>query len=65
MGTLIESTHMKLEVISSGCNALVVPFKQLLEGLMEVLLFKRVNDHRDSLFYLLNCPITTASELRE
>ena len=35
MGTFIDSTHMKLilfEVISSGCNALVVPFQQLLKG---------------------------------
>ena len=36
MGTFIDSTHMKLlspfEVISSGCNALVVPFQQILEG---------------------------------
>ena len=40
MGIFIDSTHMKLvpfEVISSGCNALV-PFQQLLEGPMEVLL---------------------------
>ena len=39
MGTFIDSIHMKLvpfEVISSGCNALVVPFQQLLEGSMEV-----------------------------
>ncbi len=32
---------------------------------MEVLLCKRVNDLRYSLFHLLNCLITTASELRE
>ena len=45
MGTFIDSTHMythetqvPFEVISSGCNALVVPFQQLLEGPMEVLL---------------------------
>ena len=31
-------------VISSGCNALVVLFQQLLEGHMEVLLCGRVND---------------------
>ena len=64
MGTFIDSTHMKLvlfEVISSGCNALVVPFQQLLEGPMEVLLCERVNDLRHSLFHLLNCLITTAS----
>ena len=34
MGTFIDSTHMKtvvpFEVISFGCNALVVPFQQLL-----------------------------------
>ena len=32
---------------------------------MEVLLYDRVNDLRHSLFHLLNCLITTASELRE
>ena len=53
------------EVISSGCNAFVVPFQQFLEGPMEVLLCERVNDLRHSLFHLLNCLITTASELRE
>ena len=55
-------------VISSGCNALVVPFQQLLEGPMEVLLSKCVSDLCHSLFDL-NCLITTASkffhELRE
>ena len=54
-----------LQVISSSCNALVVPFRQLLEGPMEVLLCERVNDLRHSLFHLLNCLITTVSELRE
>ena len=62
-------TLVPFEVISSGCNALVVPFQQLLEGPMEVLLCERVNDLRHSLFHLLNCLITTASkfflELRE
>ena len=43
------------EVISSGCKALVVPFKQLVESPMEVLLCERVNDLRHSLFHLLNC----------
>ena len=52
------------EVISSGCNALVVPL-QLLEGPREVLLCERANDLRHSLFHLLNCLITTASGLRE
>ena len=68
MGTFIDSTPMKLvpfEVISSGCNALVVPFQQLLEGLKESLLCEYVNDLRHSLFHLLNCLMTTASELRE
>ena len=38
MGTFIDSTHkVPFEVISSGCNALVVPFQQLLQGPMEVL----------------------------
>ena len=35
------------------------------EGLNEVLLCERVNDLRHSLFHLINCLITTASELRE
>ena len=68
MGTFIDNTHMKLvsfEVISSGCNALVVVPLQLLEGPMEVLLCEHVNDLRHSLFHLLNSLITTASELRE
>ena len=55
MGTFIDSIHI--------CDALVVPFQQLLEGPMEVLLCDRVNDLRPSLFHLLNCLITTASEL--
>ena len=68
MGTFIDSTHMKtlvpFEVISTGCNALVAPFQQLLQGPMEVFLCEHVNDLRHSLFHLLNCLITTASELR-
>ena len=62
MGTFIDSTLMKLvpfEVVSFGCNALL-PFQQLLDGPMEVLLGERVNDLRHSLFHLLNCLITTA-----
>ena len=68
MGTFIYSTYMKLvplDVISSGCNAFVVLFQQLLEGAIELLLCERVNDLRHSRFQLLNCLITTASELRE
>ena len=53
-----------LKVISFGGNALVVPFQQLLEGPMEVLLCERVNELRHSLFHLLNCLITTATKLR-
>ena len=63
-----EYTHENLftfEVISSGSNALVVSFQQLLQGPIEVLLCERVNDLRHSLFHLLNCLITTDSELRE
>ena len=57
---------MKLfEVTSSDYNALVVPFNQLLEDPIEVLLCERVNDLRHGLFHLINCLITTASELRE
>ena len=68
MGTFIDSTLMKVisfEVISSGFNTHVVAFQQLLEGPMEVLLCERVNDLRHSLFHLLNCLITTPSELKE
>ena len=68
MGTFIDSTHMKLvpfEVISSGCNALVVPLQQLLEGPMEVLSCERVDDLRHSLFHLLNYLIMTVSKLKE
>ena len=43
------------EIISSGCNVLVVPFQHLLQGPMEVLLCERFNDLRHSLFHLLNC----------
>ena len=50
MGTFI----VPFEVISSGCNALVVSFQYLLEGLIEVLLCERFNDLRHSLFHLLN-----------
>ena len=55
MGTFIDSTLASFEVISSGCYALVIPFQQLLECPMEVLLCERVNDLRHSLFHLLNC----------
>ena len=68
VGTFIESTHETLvpfETISSGFNALVVPFQQLLEGPMEDLFCERVKGLRHSLFHLLNWLITTASELRE
>ena len=58
-----HETLVPFEVISSGCSALV-PFQQFLEGPMVVLLCERVNDLRHSLFHLLNCLITTASELR-
>ena len=47
------------------CNALIVPFQKLLEGLMEVLLCENVNDLRHILFHHLNFLMTTASELRE
>ena len=36
-----------------------------LEDIMQVLLCERVNDLRHSLFHLLNCLITTASEVKE
>ena len=44
---------------------IVVPFLQLLKGPMEVLLCERVNDLHHNLFYLFNCLIMIASELRE
>ena len=62
---LLIETLVPFEVISSGCNAFVVLFQQLLEGPMEVFLCERVNDLRRSFFHLLNCLITTASKLRE
>ena len=43
------------KLISSGCNAFVVPFQQPLEGPMKVHLCERVNGLHHSLFYLLNC----------
>ena len=51
MGTFIE-TLVPFEVISSGCSALIVPFQQLLQAPIEILLFERVNDLRHSLFHL-------------
>ena len=60
-----HETLVPFEVIYSGFNALVALFQQLLEGPMEVLLCERVNDLRHRLFHLLNCLITTPSELRE
>ena len=63
MGTFIE-TLVPIEVIFFGGNVLV-PFQQLLEGPMEVLLCERVNVFRHRLFHLLNCLIMTACELRE
>ena len=61
----IHETLVPFEVISSGCNALVVPFQQLPEGLMELLMCERVNELCHNLFHLLNFLITTASELKE
>ena len=55
MVTFIDCTHetpVPFEVISSDCNVLV-PFQQLLEGPMDVLLCQRVNDLRHSLSCLL------------
>ena len=67
MDTFIDSTsHETLfpfEVISSGSNALVLPFQQLLEGPIKVLLCERVNNLRHNLFHLLCCLITTALSL--
>ena len=41
------------QLISSDWNALVVPFQQLLEGAMDVLMCEHVNDLCHSLFHLL------------
>ena len=60
-----HETQVSFEIISSGSNALIAPFQQLLKGPMEVLLCERVNDLRHSLFHLLSGLITTASELKE
>ena len=60
---LIVQTLVPYKVISSGCNASVVPFQQLFQSPREVLLCERVNDLRHSLFHLLNCLITTASNV--
>ena len=60
-----HETLVPFETISSGCNAFVVPFQQLLEGLMQVLLCQRVHELRHSLFHLFNSLVTAASELRE
>ena len=56
-----QETLIPFEIISSGCNALVVPLQQPLESL----LYERVNDLRHRLFYLLSCLITTACYLKE
>ena len=61
----INLASVPFEIISPSCNALVLPFQQLLEVPIEFLLCDRVNDLRHSLFHLLNCLITTESELRE
>ena len=64
-GLLLIVHTWNSSLISSGCNALVAPFQQLLEDSMEIHLCERVNELCHSLFNLLNCLITTASELRE
>ena len=66
MGTRREFTKFSFRVDTKDLPlGEVVPFQQLLERPMDVLLCERVNDLRHSLFHLLNCLITTASELRE
>ena len=68
MGTFIDSTHMKLlspSKYSPPAEMHLLPFQELRQGPIEVLLCERVNDLRHSLFHLLNCLITTDSELRE
>ena len=60
-----HETLVSFVVIYSGCNALVVPFQQLLEGPIQVLLSERIYDLRHSLFHLFNCLIKTVSKVRE
>ena len=59
------SYSLCFNIVNFIYNALMVPFQQLLQCPMEVLLCERVSDLRHSLFHLLNCLITTTSELRE
>ena len=54
-----NETLVPFEEISSGCNAFVVAFPQLLEGPMEVLLCEHVNDFRHSFFHLPNPSLWT------
>ena len=64
----IYDVHIYINIyiyVMCDCNALVVPFQQLLEGPMEVLFCEHVNDLRHSFYHLLNCLIPTASKLRE
>ena len=56
--SLLRSNLLRLQ-----CTCSIVP--KILEDPMEVLLCERANDLRHSLFHLLNCLITTASELRK
>ena len=58
-----NSCPLQSNLLRLQCPSCTVP--TILEGLMEVLSCERVNNLRHSPFHLLNCLITTASELRE
>ena len=53
---------LRSNILRLQCTCCTVP--TILEGPMEVLLWKRVNELRHSLFHLLNCLITIASEFK-
>ena len=57
-----NSSPLRGNLLQLQCTCL--PFQQFLEGPTEVLWCEHVNDLRHSLFHLLNCLITTASELK-
>ena len=58
-----NSSPLRSNLLRLQCTCCTVPTTSTRP--LEVLLYERVNDFRHSLFHLLNCLITTASELRE
>ena len=57
-----NSSLLRSNILRLQCTCCTVP---ITSASLEVLLCQRVNDLRHSLFRLLNCLITTASEVRE